>query len=514
LNAFCPLIAPTIIAALLASCSSIDPPVGIPVDAGVGADVRVGHCGDGIIQDPEACDNGTANNDRVPDACRIDCTAARCGDGVTDERETCDDANSIGADGCAPGCRIEEGDAENEPNDTIRLAEPIGAEAVIHGRLESGDQDCFELAIPARANLTVAVTDGGDGCPGDTYLRLYRTSDAVLVLQDDNSGQDGCSAFLPETQLTARYLAEGSYALCISGFQRVPVDGYTMIVSLRSDSCETGRFSMSDQVDLDADGVADACDDDDDNDGIDDDEDNCPRVPNGEVVTDYRTSYNGMVRNWLVIGPFTDGAVRCPPSDIDHLNGEAEVQPEDGASIGSAVWSRASASDRGYVNLAASYGRLSDREAYGALWIHARVEHDVLLRLGSDDGMRAWWDGEQIAEARNCRAYNQDDDPIQLHITRGLHRLLIKVRNRGGDWGFGASILTLANQPAHTLGLRLSGQTENRDNQGDDDRDGIGNACDDDADNDGVPDGRDNCPFSANADQRDSDGDGVGDACT
>lgn len=33
------------------------------------------------------------------------------------------------------------------------------------------------------------------------------------------------------------------------------------------------------------------------------------------------------------------------------------------------------------------------------------------------------------------------------------------------------------------------------------------------ADHDGIPDGEDNCPFTANADQLDTDGDGHGDAC-
>jgi hypothetical protein len=38
-------------------------------------------------------------------------------------------------------------------------------------------------------------------------------------------------------------------------------------------------------------------------------------------------------------------------------------------------------------------------------------------------------------------------------------------------------------------------------------------ACSADADADGLPNGRDNCPFVANVDQQDADGNGVGDAC-
>jgi hypothetical protein len=49
--------------------------------------------------------------------------------------------------------------------------------------------------------------------------------------------------------------------------------------------------------------------------------------------------------------------------------------------------------------------------------------------------------------------------------------------------------------------------------QADSDRDGIGNACDNDDDDDGVADASDNCPLMRNADQLDNDGDGVGNTC-
>ncbi|XP_019631414.1 PREDICTED: cartilage oligomeric matrix protein-like [Branchiostoma belcheri] len=49
--------------------------------------------------------------------------------------------------------------------------------------------------------------------------------------------------------------------------------------------------------------------------------------------------------------------------------------------------------------------------------------------------------------------------------------------------------------------------------QEDTDDDGLGDACDDDADDDGFLNTLDNCQLHANPDQTDTDGDGVGDAC-
>ena len=68
-------------------------------------------CGNGELDGNEECDDGPANSDTTPDACRTNCTEARCGDGVVDSDEECDDGNVVDGDGCASDCTLEGGEA-------------------------------------------------------------------------------------------------------------------------------------------------------------------------------------------------------------------------------------------------------------------------------------------------------------------------------------------------------------------------------------------------------------------
>lgn len=62
-------------------------------------------CGDGVLQEGEACDDGNAVGG---DGCSADCFSdERCGNGVVDADagEVCDDGNTSGGDGCSADCR-------------------------------------------------------------------------------------------------------------------------------------------------------------------------------------------------------------------------------------------------------------------------------------------------------------------------------------------------------------------------------------------------------------------------
>ncbi len=70
---------------------------------------RLPYCGDGVEDASELCDEGAANSDRLSNACRTDCTLPVCGDGVVDGDEACDDGedNSLTEPGaCRPTCEL------------------------------------------------------------------------------------------------------------------------------------------------------------------------------------------------------------------------------------------------------------------------------------------------------------------------------------------------------------------------------------------------------------------------
>lgn len=80
-------------------------------------------CGNGIVQEGEACDDGAGNSNTTPNACREYCTLPFCGDGTADSGygEQCDDGNDSDLDGCTPDCVLEfcgDGTVNDLPNET------------------------------------------------------------------------------------------------------------------------------------------------------------------------------------------------------------------------------------------------------------------------------------------------------------------------------------------------------------------------------------------------------------
>lgn len=198
-------------------------------------------CGDGLKASSEGCDDGNTTDG---DGCTASCTvqvgwscsgtspsvcANRplvCGDGFVDAPEQCDDGNTRNLDGCSATCRSDY--SEVEPNEdgtpstggtgttgndfAVANANTNGARLASNGALgilaaltPAGDEDVFALKNDTtspqylRVDTWNRATGFGQGVSCgttgiDTVLSLRSATGTSLVLNDERSSSDSCSA--------------------------------------------------------------------------------------------------------------------------------------------------------------------------------------------------------------------------------------------------------------------------------------------------------------------------------
>jgi fibro-slime domain-containing protein len=213
-------------------------------------------CGDGVLTDDEACDDG---NTASSDGCGGDCFTidqgfscaipgqpcrpiARCGDGLVAVSEQCDDENLDDLDGCSARCKFELGKkCEGEPSICSDAqcgnGDPEGAESCDDGNTTPFDgcsslclrePDCSGLSCTSDCGDGLVINedcdDGnaidGDGCsstctiePGftcvrDTACEMINDECVVrvpTVFRDFSSHED----FVPAGTITAARLQRG-----------------------------------------------------------------------------------------------------------------------------------------------------------------------------------------------------------------------------------------------------------------------------------------------------------------
>ncbi len=68
--------------------------------------------------------------------------------------------------------------------------------------------------------------------------------------------------------------------------------------------------------------------------------------------------------------------------------------------------------------------------------INSTKQQSLQFFSGSDDGIKLWFNGDEILRKGEPRGLNPYDDVTNLDFRKGLNHLLIKIPNAGGSWGF------------------------------------------------------------------------------
>jgi hypothetical protein len=142
------------------------------------------------------------------------------------------------------------------------------------------------------------------------------------------------------------------------------------------------------------------------------------------------------VRDWNLVGPFQ-------AADMDDLTTvyppEAEAAPaksykgKNGATV---AWRTFRADATGYVRLDDLIRPNEQAIAYGLAWVLSPDDRAADLLVGSDDGVRVWVNGGIVHTNPTYRAAEPDLDRVSVRLKRGWNKLLVKVLQGAGGWGY------------------------------------------------------------------------------
>jgi len=154
-----------------------------------------------------------------------------------------------------------------------------------------------------------------------------------------------------------------------------------------------------------------------------------------------------------VLGPFpvaTSADQKAHPGmDKDYLaelGGESKARIDAATKLtvnGTVVTARpAELNDKGTIDLVKLFVDNTDNKvAYAYSEWTTNQPSKTLALFGSDDAAAIWLDGRSIHRVIENRAIVTDNDRFDLALPAGTHRLLVKVDNGSGGWGFALRLL-------------------------------------------------------------------------
>ena len=155
---------------------------------------------------------------------------------------------------------------------------------------------------------------------------------------------------------------------------------------------------------------------------------------------------------WQVAGPYMqDGKEYSQLFDI--------VFPPESAGAEGVKWQGAppgfDAKHPWILDLLKAFGG-EQRVAYARTWVHCDQQQPVLLELGTDDGVKVWFNSSVVHTNNTFRGIQPGTDKVNVTLKAGWNPLLLKVTQLNQGWAFCARF----RKPdgSHLDGLRFSAQ--------------------------------------------------------
>jgi hypothetical protein len=85
------------------------------------------------------------------------------------------------------------------------------------------------------------------------------------------------------------------------------------------------------------------------------------------------------------------------------------------------------------IPFAKKYGK-KQLAAYAFATVEIPEKSQGILKIGSNDGVICWVNGEKVHENILARSLVVDEDTCSVSFRKGANRILLKVPNKGADW--------------------------------------------------------------------------------
>ena len=158
-----------------------------------------------------------------------------------------------------------------------------------------------------------------------------------------------------------------------------------------------------------------------------------------------------IVGPWLWMCVKVDGIGGAVATDQDtlKLRSDGQVTEEKvakngvkvGDKVGKLVWSPAKIAEAGgnNVNPVANVldfcdGDCNNISSYAFIEIEATGAGNRTMRVGSDDSIKVWFNGEVVHKNAVDRGAGNFQDNFKVAVKKGKNLLLVKVSERGGGW--------------------------------------------------------------------------------
>ncbi len=168
------------------------------------------------------------------------------------------------------------------------------------------------------------------------------------------------------------------------------------------------------------------------------------------------------LRSWQIIGPFPFAVASAETSDTTEL---AQLMAVETGILESGYSEQAKyvglrpnlswqpyLSDNDRIDLRKACDYSENAAAFAINWVFSRTPKEALLSVGSDDGMRLWFNRNLIHDVDTNRSSSPGQEKLPVTLKAGWNEVLVRVDNRGkGDWNFFAEFKT----PDNKSGIKL-----------------------------------------------------------